>query len=189
MKPAKLRRLIGLQAFFQHQSEYPMKYGMNWRWFVVGGGARGMVASVIGPAMAASEDPVALVRSVYTRAATPGSNALPERDFLALLSADLRKAWQAARPRPGHRRRAAARGGVRPQRRLRPRRDGQDASPIFPACRRSASSRSSSPVGTETRQVFVHLAPDAESWTIVNIIYDEGDDFRHSAEQLAQTAG
>jgi hypothetical protein len=168
-----------------------MKYGMNRQWFAVGTVLVALLAPFAGPAAASSDDPLALVRSIYTKAATPGSNALPERDFLALLSADLRKIWQSRgqlRGKPvgdGARLRLAVFGPSAGS--------GHDLEvknviniPGLPKEKIVAVEFSA---GAETRQVFVHLAPDAGGWLIVNIIYDEGDDFRHSAEQLAQTAG
>jgi hypothetical protein len=187
MKPAEAVPVIGAQAFFQHQSEFPMKYGMNRRWFVAGAMAAVVAASTLGPARAASEDPVALVRSVYTRAAALGANALPERDFLALLSADLRKTWQ-------------ARGQLATDgRRLRTAVFGPGAGASHEVAVKSVTNIPGLPkerivaveftAGTDVRQVFVHLAPAADGWSIVNIIYDEGDDLRHNAEQVAQTSG
>jgi hypothetical protein len=165
-----------------------MKYGMNRRWLAVGAVLVALMAPLIGPASDAPDDPLALVRSVYTRAATPGSNALPERDFLALLSAELRKSWQA-------RGKVAAGDGARLRRAV----FGPGAGSGHDVAVKSVTNIPGLPkerivavefaVGAEMRQVFVHLAPEAGSWIIVNIIYDEGDDFRRRADQLASTAG
>lgn len=164
-----------------------MKYGMNRRWLTVWAVFLALMSSPIGPVSAASEDPLALVRGIYVKAATLDSGALPERDFTALLSAELRKIWQA---------RAKAGGdGARLRRAV----FGPGAGSGHDLAVRTVTNIPGLPkerivavefaVEAQTRQVFVHLAPDAGSWVIVNIIYDEGDDFRHSAEKLAQNAG
>jgi hypothetical protein len=136
------------------------------------------------PAQAASsDDPVALVRSVYTKAE---ANGLPERDFVALLSADLRRLWQ-ARAKPV---------GLAEAERLRAAVFGPGAGsdlavkrvtniPGLPKERMVAVEFL---MGSEPRQVFVHLAPAEGGWTIINIIYDQGDDFRRMAEQGSRTA-
>ncbi|ALK10732.1 hypothetical protein [Blastochloris viridis] len=161
-----------------------MKYGIKRRWILVGAV---LLAFGIPSTVPASDDPVALVRDVYSRAATLGANALPERDFLALLSAELRKAWQ-LRGKPagnGAGVRTAVFGpGAGAGRSVAVQRVTNI--PGLPKERIVAVEFTS---GTEARQVFVHLAPDAGRWTIVNIIYDEGDDFRQSAERFAKAAG
>ncbi|NJL08768.1 MAG: hypothetical protein HC900_11300 [Methylacidiphilales bacterium] len=158
-----------------------------------------MVAGVVlagwGPvalrsAQAASpDDPVTLVRSIYSKAAAAGATGLPERDFLALLSADLRRLWQTRVKLAGlteaERLRAAVFGpGAGSGRSLAVKRVT-----IIPGLPKERIVAVEFTVGNDPRQVFVHLAPAEGGWTIVNIIYDEGDDFRRTAEQGSRVAG
>ena len=140
------------------------------------------------PAQAAApDDPVALVRTVYTKAAA-GTNGLPERDFLALLSADLRRLWQ-ARAKPvglaeAERLRAAVFGpGAGGGRDLAVKRVTN-----IPGLPKERIVAVEFTVGSEPRQVYVHLAPAESGWAIVNIIYDEGEDFRRIAERGSRVA-
>lgn len=150
----------------------------------------GVVATLAGAATpaAAAEDPLDFVRDLYRRAAARGT--LPEREFLAALSGDLRKLWRTRPPIE-----AGADDQVRAAL-FGPGASGNGKLAItrvldIPGLPRERVIAVEFKAEREARQVFVHLSPasKAKGWTILNFIYDVGADFLRVSEQTGRSAG